>query len=151
MSATSLKITVPSDEIQIRKLIQSVELAYGEKQNPPNRLLPPAELRWKSLDVVVSGDSACCTGFLRVARKATGKNVQMDRAASRWRCAIIELERIRGEWRIVHARFRAISAPAGLATPVLRPSPTPGALPSAPFPSPAPWPAPCVPAFDLQP
>jgi ketosteroid isomerase-like protein len=149
MSTTFPKTAVPGDEVQIRKLIQSVELAYGEKQSLSHHLLPPAKLHWESLSVTVDGDKACCTGYLRVTRDITGKSTETSPAVSRWRCATIRLRRIRGAWRILRARFRAASDPAELATAL------PGASRASDLPLTAPLPAPCLapcaPAFDLRP
>jgi ketosteroid isomerase-like protein len=134
MSATSFKIPASGDEARIRKLIESTETLIRRE-----RLHPAPELHWENLTVTSRGDYACCSGLLRVTRSLTKQNATADRTLSLWRYATLRVERTAGVWRIVHARFRAVSHPPELPGSAPGAPRAWGALPAASIPAPAAW------------
>ncbi|MGA2849146.1 MAG: nuclear transport factor 2 family protein [Terracidiphilus sp.] len=58
----------------------------------------PVDLESRDLKVSISGDLAFCHGFLRL----TGTKRGAEGAVSFWMRETLCLERIRGEWKIVH-------------------------------------------------
>jgi hypothetical protein len=145
MSAKFLKIPAPGEEAQIRKLMESVESARGPTEAWHGSPRPLPKIHWECLSVTVHGYVACCSGLLRVSRKYD----QANRFINLWRRATVRLEKMGGAWRIVHARFHAVSSKR---SPTLLPAPwTQDASSRVSLPSPAFRSAPCAQAFDLQP
>ncbi len=131
MSAATLLLSVPGDEAAIRSLIESVGgtrlCAPGAPTKKTLRSLSgpstsnawderwetPLALQWRNIKVDVAGGLARCAGLLRVS--ATKKGA--DRPMRSWKCVSLRLQRIEGEWRLIHVHFRSVlqgrrSAPA---------------------------------------
>ena len=69
-----------------------------EKQAWYESWATPVDLESRDLKVSISGDLAFCHGFLRL----TGTKRGAEGAVSFWMRETLCLERIRGEWKIVH-------------------------------------------------
>jgi hypothetical protein len=122
MSAATLLLPVSGDEAAIRSLIESVgrtrlrvasapsNKTLRSSSGPPTsnvwdeRWETPLAMQWRNLKVDVAGGLAHCHGFLRVS--ATKKGT--DRPMRSWKCVSVQLQRMKGEWRLIHVHFRSV-------------------------------------------